>query len=109
MIKAVDYRIYGIAFDFMRFEGLYAMGGMEVVMDLGYLQDHPPDGNPLYLCEDTQGQIRGVAQDRYTRPEAGGKGHWGISPGTGEKQPGLSVSSGFRPSGAAADGHVPEI
>lgn len=33
-IKAVDYRIYGIAFDFMRFEGLYAMGGMEVVMDL---------------------------------------------------------------------------
>lgn len=34
VIKAVDYRIYGIAFDFMRFEGLYAMGGMEVVMDL---------------------------------------------------------------------------
>lgn len=33
IIKAVDYRIYGIAFDFMRFEGLYAMGGMEVVMD----------------------------------------------------------------------------
>lgn len=34
MIKAIDYRIYGIAFDFMRFDGLYAMGGMEVVMDL---------------------------------------------------------------------------
>lgn len=34
MIKAIDYRIFGIAFDFMRFEGLYAMGGMEVVMDL---------------------------------------------------------------------------
>ena len=34
VIKAIDYRIYGIAFDFMRFEGIYAMGGMEVVMDL---------------------------------------------------------------------------
>lgn len=34
MIKLIDYRIYGIAFDYMRFEGIYAMGGMEVVMDL---------------------------------------------------------------------------
>jgi len=34
VIKAVDYRIYGIAFDIMRFEGMCAMGGMEVVMDL---------------------------------------------------------------------------
>lgn len=33
-IKATDYRIYGIAYDFMRFDGVYAMGGMEVVMDL---------------------------------------------------------------------------
>ena len=34
MIKLIDYRIYGIAFDYMRFDGIYAMGGMEVVMDL---------------------------------------------------------------------------
>ena len=34
MIKATDYRIYGITYDFMRFEGVYAMGGMEVIMDL---------------------------------------------------------------------------
>lgn len=34
MIKAMDYRIYGIAYDFMRFEGVYAMGGMEIIMDL---------------------------------------------------------------------------
>lgn len=33
-IRAVDYRIYGIAYDFMRFDGVYAMGGMEVIMDL---------------------------------------------------------------------------
>lgn len=33
-IKATDYRIFGIAYDFMRFDGIYAMGGMEVVMDL---------------------------------------------------------------------------
>lgn len=32
-IKATDYRIFGIAYDFMRFDGIYAMGGMEVVMD----------------------------------------------------------------------------
>lgn len=34
IIKATDYRFYGIQFDFMRFEGVYAMGGMEVLMDL---------------------------------------------------------------------------
>ncbi len=34
LIKAIDYSVFGIAFDFMRFDGLYAMGGMEVVMDL---------------------------------------------------------------------------
>ena len=34
MIKATDYRIYGITYDCMRFEGVYAMGGMEVIMDL---------------------------------------------------------------------------
>ncbi|MDO5425118.1 MAG: Crp/Fnr family transcriptional regulator [Eubacteriales bacterium] len=33
MVKAVDYRIYGIAFDFMQFDGVYAFGGMEVIMD----------------------------------------------------------------------------
>lgn len=38
MIRAVDYRIYGIAYDFMRFNGVYAMGGMEVIMDLEYYQ-----------------------------------------------------------------------
>ncbi|MGO5051749.1 Crp/Fnr family transcriptional regulator [Lachnospiraceae bacterium LCP25S3_G4] len=36
MIRGVDYRIYGIAYDFMRFNGIYAMGGMEVIMDLEY-------------------------------------------------------------------------
>lgn len=34
IIKATDYRVFGIAYDFMRFEGTYAMGGMEVIMDL---------------------------------------------------------------------------
>ncbi len=34
VIKATDYRVFGIAYDFMRFEGIYAMGGMEVIMDL---------------------------------------------------------------------------
>ncbi len=32
IIKATDYRIYGISFDFMFFSKLYALGGMEVVM-----------------------------------------------------------------------------
>lgn len=34
MIKATEYRVFGIAFDYMKFEGIYAMGGMEIVMDL---------------------------------------------------------------------------
>lgn len=34
LIKATDYRIYGIKFDFILFTELYAYGGMEVVMGL---------------------------------------------------------------------------
>lgn len=33
-IKATDYRFQGITFDFMRFDKVYAMGGMEIIMDL---------------------------------------------------------------------------
>ena len=33
-IKATDYRFYGITFDFVRFDKVYAMGGMEIIMDL---------------------------------------------------------------------------
>lgn len=32
IIKATDYRIYGISFDFMFFTKVYALGGMEVIM-----------------------------------------------------------------------------
>ena len=34
IIKATDYRVYGIAFDFMLFNKLYAFGGMEVIMEI---------------------------------------------------------------------------
>lgn len=34
MIRAADYRIYGIVYDFMRVDKLEAMGGMEIVLDL---------------------------------------------------------------------------
>lgn len=34
LIKATDYRIYGIKFDFVLFSDVYAYGGMEVVMGL---------------------------------------------------------------------------
>lgn len=33
-IKATDYRVLGISFDFMKLQGIYSMGGMEVIMDL---------------------------------------------------------------------------
>ena len=37
IIKATDYRIYGISYDFMTiFKKVYAYGGMEVIMDLEY-------------------------------------------------------------------------
>ena len=35
-IKATDYRVFGIAYDFMKFDGTYAMGGMEALMELNY-------------------------------------------------------------------------
>lgn len=34
MIKATDYRIYGITYDFMSFDCVHALGGMEIIMDL---------------------------------------------------------------------------
>lgn len=34
IIEAIDYRFYGIAYEFMRFDRVYAMGGMEFIMDL---------------------------------------------------------------------------
>ena len=33
-IKATEYRVYGISFDFMLFTKVYAYGGMEVIMEL---------------------------------------------------------------------------
>lgn len=35
-IKATDYRVLGVAYDFMKFDGTYAMGGMEALMELNY-------------------------------------------------------------------------
>lgn len=34
IIEAVDYRVYGIPYDYMQFDKLYAFGGMEFMMDL---------------------------------------------------------------------------
>lgn len=34
IIEAIDYRVYGIPYDYMRFDKVHAFGGMEFVMDL---------------------------------------------------------------------------
>lgn len=34
IIEAIDYRVYGVAYEFMRFNNVYAMGGMEYIMDM---------------------------------------------------------------------------
>lgn len=34
IIEAIDYRFSGVAYEFMRFDNVYAMGGMEYIMDL---------------------------------------------------------------------------
>ncbi|RDU23716.1 Crp/Fnr family transcriptional regulator [Anaerosacchariphilus polymeriproducens] len=34
VIRAVDYRMYGIVFDFMRVDKLQAMGSMEIILDM---------------------------------------------------------------------------
>lgn len=33
ILKAIDYRVFGVEFDYARFMKVYAMGGMEVLMD----------------------------------------------------------------------------
>lgn len=38
LIKATDYRIYGINYDFMMFDKVYAFGGMEVIINLDKYQ-----------------------------------------------------------------------
>ncbi len=38
VIKATDYRVYGVPFDYMRFNKVYAFGGMEVLMEIGTYQ-----------------------------------------------------------------------
>ncbi len=43
MFKITDYRVYGIAYDFMQFDGMDAMGGMELIVDLGYVSGNPAD------------------------------------------------------------------
>lgn len=34
IIEAIDYRVYGIPYDYMRFDTVHAFGGMEFIMDL---------------------------------------------------------------------------
>ena len=34
IIEAIDYRFYGVTYEFMRFDKVYAMGGMEFIMDM---------------------------------------------------------------------------
>ena len=34
IVRAADYRIYGITYDFMSFDCVHALGGMEIIMDL---------------------------------------------------------------------------
>ena len=33
-IKAIEYRVFGVQYDFIRFTEVYSLGGMEVIMDL---------------------------------------------------------------------------
>ena len=37
-IRAIDYRVYGTTFEFIRFNNVYALGGMEYIMDLDRYQ-----------------------------------------------------------------------
>ena len=58
-IKATEYRFYGISFDFMRFDKVYAMGGMEIIMDL-----------PVYrttLQTDTKCHVLKIPKAKYEK------------------------------------------
>ena len=34
IVVATDYRVFGVAYDYMQFKNVYAFGGMEFLMDL---------------------------------------------------------------------------
>ena len=78
MFKITDYRVYGIAYDFMQFDGINAMGGMELIMDLdtyqATLQTITPCTSIAFrrcLCK--------VASHRYPCAEAGSQDHGTLS------------------------------
>ncbi len=84
LIKATDYRIYGINYDFTVFDKVYAFGGMEVIINL--------EAGFGYHC-----------------PSAGKQADGRVSSGTGPGQPDAFVPSGSGPGGFPADETVPEI
>ena len=54
LIKATDYRIYGINYDFTVFDKVYAFGGMEVIIDLDKYQTTLQTVDKMYSIENTQ-------------------------------------------------------
>ena len=103
LIKATDYRIYGINYDFTVFDKVYAFGGMEVIIDLDKYQTTlqtvtkctvlkiPKEGFKKWLDSD----ITALQQESRLM--------------TGPGQPDAVVPSGSGPGGFPADETVPEI
>lgn len=51
IVGATDYRIYGMSYDFMRYDKVYAFGGMEFIMDYDRYEDDAAGHDGLHLVK----------------------------------------------------------
>lgn len=79
MFKITDYRVYGIAYDFMQFDGINAMGGHGADHGHGYLSGNTADDYTVYFDPDSGGCICQMASDGYPCTEAGSQDHGTVS------------------------------
>ena len=109
LIKATDYRIYGINYDFTVFDKVYAFGGMEVIINLDKYQTTlqtvtkctvlkiPKEGFKKWLDSD----IVALQQEKQTDGR--------IPSGAGPGQPDAFIPPGGRPGGLSSNETVSEI
>ena len=108
LIKATDYRIYGINYDFTVFDKVYAFGGMEVIINLDKYQTTLQTVTKCTVLKIPKKALK-MAGFGYYRPSAGKPADGRVSSGTGPGQPDAFVPSGGRPGGFSADETVSEI
>lgn len=85
-VKATDYRVSGIAYDFMKPMNLIALGGMEVILGQMTYQTTLADRNYLHCSQASKSTVRKMDLFRYGGVSSGSKAYLCISSGRGKKK-----------------------